>query len=884
MFVDPSTSAHSSSHRRPPRPTRIHRACCALCALTLAAGPAAALAAPAGAAIEKVAPAGAAIEKVAPAGAAIEKVAPAGAAILKVAPASAAILKLAPPGAAVEKVAPSSAAIKKGSPPSAAIEKAAPAGAGVAPADLAVADLDVRSLLLLLADRRIYEPVTVREALKGGPSLRTQLAVTLGRARDPQGVPVLAELLRDDSPPVRRAAAFALGVVGEAAARPALLAAVHDADHETGLRAVEALGKLGAGVVETAEQLLALPEDERWARLVPSLFRFRQTAMIPLAQHGLTLADRELHARAAYALAREPLPQAAPLLRPLLADPDARVRGWAARGLSHLGTAGDLAALQPLLDDREPGPIIQALRAGRAILLSPAAASAATGSGAAPGAAAAPADWRPRLARLLADRRPHVRLAALEVAGLWLPGAGLGDALARIGAGGEGRERGLALVALATGKDPRAAGLAAAAASSPDADVRARAAEAAALVLAAAPGNSAAAAGGAPAGSPVGAPSSNPVGTSPGSPGGAPPSAASVGAPAGGPAGAVSGGYGTGAPAGGPATGATSGGPGSLPAGPPASAAVTVPVSPAAVLDRLAADPSPLVREAALGARLPAHPLAGSAAERAALALVRRALADADEGVRTAALGWLGDHPVLPLAELEPALRQATADRTEESGLGAIQALAARAQAQPLERGAIVAMLEKLATVPHYVLRREAGAALGKLGRPVPPAGQPEPPREQETYREMLVRAARPHTVAIATNRGTIQVRLTCPETPLTCLNFLSLAEQGFYSGLSFHRVVPDFVAQGGDPHGDGFGGPGYAIRDEVNPLSFDHRGVLGMALAGPDTGGSQFFITFSPQPHLDGAFTAFGEVVGGAEVLDAIVPGDRIVKIAELR
>ena len=104
----------------------------------------------------------------------------------------------------------------------------------------------------------------------------------------------------------------------------------------------------------------------------------------------------------------------------------------------------------------------------------------------------------------------------------------------------------------------------------------------------------------------------------------------------------------------------------------------------------------------------------------------------------------------------------------------------------------------------------------------------------------------------------------------------------GFYDGLLFHRVVPDFVIQGGDPRGDGFGGPGYDIRDEINPLRY-RRGVAGMALAGPDTGGSQFFITLSEQPHLDGGYTSFGEVVAGDEVLDRIVPGDRIEGVVEV-
>jgi cyclophilin family peptidyl-prolyl cis-trans isomerase len=95
--------------------------------------------------------------------------------------------------------------------------------------------------------------------------------------------------------------------------------------------------------------------------------------------------------------------------------------------------------------------------------------------------------------------------------------------------------------------------------------------------------------------------------------------------------------------------------------------------------------------------------------------------------------------------------------------------------------------------------------------------------------------------------------------------------------------VVPDFVVQGGDPRGDGSGGPGYAIRDEINRLRYD-RGALGMALSGPDTGGSQFFITLSPQPHLDGGYTVFGHVIAGDEVLDQIRLGDRIEKVVEVR
>jgi cyclophilin family peptidyl-prolyl cis-trans isomerase len=137
--------------------------------------------------------------------------------------------------------------------------------------------------------------------------------------------------------------------------------------------------------------------------------------------------------------------------------------------------------------------------------------------------------------------------------------------------------------------------------------------------------------------------------------------------------------------------------------------------------------------------------------------------------------------------------------------------------------------------------------------------------------------------VEVRTNRGVFRLRLDCPRAPRTCLNLLDLAAQHFYDGLLFHRVVPDFVIQAGDPRGDGYGGPGYVLGDEINRLRY-RRGILGMALAGPDTGGSQFFITLSPQPHLDGGYTAFGEVIAGAEVLDAIQAGDRIESIAEVR
>jgi cyclophilin family peptidyl-prolyl cis-trans isomerase len=129
----------------------------------------------------------------------------------------------------------------------------------------------------------------------------------------------------------------------------------------------------------------------------------------------------------------------------------------------------------------------------------------------------------------------------------------------------------------------------------------------------------------------------------------------------------------------------------------------------------------------------------------------------------------------------------------------------------------------------------------------------------------------------LETDRGLIHIELAMNEAPLTVENFVTLARKGYFNGLSFHRVVADFVIQDGDPRGDGEGGPGYTIRDELNQLPYV-RGTVGMALdPWRDTGGSQYFITHSPQPHLDAKYTVFGRVVAGMDVVDKIQQWDVI-------
>ena len=133
--------------------------------------------------------------------------------------------------------------------------------------------------------------------------------------------------------------------------------------------------------------------------------------------------------------------------------------------------------------------------------------------------------------------------------------------------------------------------------------------------------------------------------------------------------------------------------------------------------------------------------------------------------------------------------------------------------------------------------------------------------------------------IYIDTDRGTIQVELVMLDAPLTVENFVTLARKGYFNGISIHRVVPNFVVQDGDPRGDGEGGPGYTIRDELNQRPY-LRGTVGMALDWADTGGSQFFITQSPQPHLDAKYTVFGHVVAGMDVVDKIQQGDVIRRV----
>lgn len=253
-----------------------------------------------------------------------------------------------------------------------------------------------------------------------------------------------------------------------------------------------------------------------------------------------------------------------------------------------------------------------------------------------------------------------------------------------------------------------------------------------------------------------------------------------------------------------------------------------------------------------------------------AQALRRRDLATA-----TAAAPLLADSLFQPLGAtdlLAGTLREMRTPEDIEPMVEVLNALGATGD--PAARAALEAALAH----PHPVIRRSAAAGLTALtGAEVPaPAALVEPPERRVDWPFLESMGRRPRLV-LETGRGRIAIELEAEEAPLTVQTILQLASAGRYDGVPFHRVVPNFVIQGGDfERGDGFGGPGFAIRSEFTRIPYD-PGTVGMASAGKDTEGSQYFVTHSMQPHLDGRYTAFGRVVEGLDVVDAILEGDRV-------
>lgn len=258
------------------------------------------------------------------------------------------------------------------------------------------------------------------------------------------------------------------------------------------------------------------------------------------------------------------------------------------------------------------------------------------------------------------------------------------------------------------------------------------------------------------------------------------------------------------------------------------------------------------------------------------------ALGSGDVWVRATALGGLarlGDSSLLPA--LLDAYDRARADPLNDAALAAIDAIAAvDGRGAPPQR----AFFARFPRSPDALVRLRARERFGAAADPA--WGGPLPHqtgRSSAEYLEIARRWIAPPAeerslpvVEIETEAGRLRLRLFAADAPLTVESLLSLAARGYFDGQEWPRVVPNFVVQGGDPRGDTNGGPGYNLRDEINRHRYE-AGSLGMALSGPDTGGSQFFVTHSAQPHLDGVYALFGELLEGEDVVRAILPGDRI-------
>ncbi len=249
-------------------------------------------------------------------------------------------------------------------------------------------------------------------------------------------------------------------------------------------------------------------------------------------------------------------------------------------------------------------------------------------------------------------------------------------------------------------------------------------------------------------------------------------------------------------------------------------------------------------------------------------------LKEPDMAVRTTAAELLGDLPAETsnIQALSSALKFALQEKeSNDAALAILDALAK--YKNPSANQAIMPALDSR----DYLVRRKAIESLkatgaGDFSNKLGDVGTRNTARD---YQRAISRIDKRVLAVVTTNKGRFTMELLPAEAPLNVDNFVQLAKRGYFNRIMFHRVVPNFVIQGGDPRGDGNGGPGYQIRCEINEVPY-RRGAVGMALSGKDTGGSQWFVTHAPQPHLDGGYTVFGNVISGMEVVDRIARGRR--------
>jgi cyclophilin family peptidyl-prolyl cis-trans isomerase/HEAT repeat protein len=255
--------------------------------------------------------------------------------------------------------------------------------------------------------------------------------------------------------------------------------------------------------------------------------------------------------------------------------------------------------------------------------------------------------------------------------------------------------------------------------------------------------------------------------------------------------------------------------------------------------------------------------------------LARRQLTAKETAVRAAAANALTELNDENFDALASALEQSKSDSLNDARLALLNAIAKYKTPR-----AVNLVKPALADADQRVRRRAADLLrqMGVGGEEIP-AEAATAPHDQAYYARVRRLLDKKVTVTIYTSKGPIKVEMFAKDSPMTVDNFIELAKRKYFDGVVFHRIVPNFVAQGGDPRGDGGGGPGYQIRCEINPRLYQ-RGSVGMALSGKDTGGSQFYFCHAPQPHLDGGYTLFGQVSAGMEVVDKLTRGDVIERI----
>jgi cyclophilin family peptidyl-prolyl cis-trans isomerase/HEAT repeat protein len=634
----------------------------------------------------------------------------------------------------------------------------------------------VLAALLAAADARRFDPAPLREALgHPNPAVRRQGALAAGRIGDGAAVDLLLPILNDSSVAVQAGAAFALGLLKEARAIPALVLSVHGGQIE----AVTAIAKIGGDEGARAlSDIIASASPGASTPVVDQalLESFRLGARAPVSQL-VRFADAAAPAtrwRALYSLARLRSAQGAASLIRALADQDVQTRTVAARGITkalldsaRIDPRTAIDGLRPLLEDPDPHIRVNALRAlasfrdsGLANVVAP----------------------------LAADRDIGVAVQAETTLGVVRGVAALQALRGRLTSSVFAIKR-QALIALAQADS--AAGVTAAASLTGDADWRWRSVAAEAFGAARARDR----------------------------------------------------------------------------------------------LEAQLADPDGRVVAQALQALQRIVP----ATDTSLLIRARALLAHADPAVRSVAADLLGRHPsVDDVDPLVAAFTRAEGDPFNDARLSAVSALGAIAAGSSSGRLRVATRFVSVVRRPDdYLVRRLAADTLPDTrdawGAVLPIATG----RTIADYRDVARRwlwpalAGTNPRIFLETDRGTLEIELLPAEAPLTVAAFLGLIERRFFDGTRWHRVVPNFVVQDGDPRGDGWGGPGagFVLRDEINPVRYE-TGRVGMALSGPDTGGSQYFITHSAQPHLDGIYTIFGRVVSGVAVLNAIGQGDRIRSI----